>query len=349
MSGPAFNMNLYDEFGWLDMPKILGRPYNFSIICHGRGTGKTYGAVKWTLDNKIPHIYLRRTGPQIDQITRRPEFNPYYKLDPLVCFGKGDGLRAIYHGEQEGDKIIPSGAPLGYVAALSKVANMRGFSGEFIDFIFYDEFIRKKQEKRFPGEDDAFLDFYESVAHNREIEGKGPLRCLLAANSDNMANEIFLRLRLVTIAERMRKTGAEVYEDNKRSLALYIPHNSPISEKKKDTALYKLLGTGDSYAEMSTENEFNKEDFDNVRSLSLQPYNLNCVCGEIAVYKHKSDNTYYISEHVKGSAPVYGVTDIELKRFTIERYYLWLAYLRRRVIFESYIQKLLFEKYFMLS
>lgn len=339
-------MNIYEPAGWLDMAKILNRPFNFNIICHGRGTGKTYGGIKWAIDNNKKHIYLRRTGPQIEQIKKRPEFNPYYKLDKLVCFGKGDNLVPIYHGEDIDGTPRPAGAPFGYLAALSKVAYMRGFSGEEIDFLFYDEFIRKKQEKRFPGEDDAFLDFYESIAHNRELEGMGPLRCLLAANSDNLANDIFLRLRLVTIAEKMRKNGVEVYEDPARSLALYIPKNSPISAKKKETALYKLLGADDSYTEMSTDNEFNKEDFDNVRSMSLKPYDINVVIGELAIYKHKSDNTYYISEHIKGTAPVYGVTEMELKRFTIERYYLWLAYLRRRVIFETYIQKIIFEKYF---
>lgn len=342
-------MNLYDDAGWLDMPKIMQRPYTFNIICHGRGTGKTYGALKYLLSNNILHIYLRRTGAQIDTIKNRREFNPYFPIDSNICFGSGGtngGFCPVYHGVEEDDKLKPSGAPIGYLAALSKVADMRGFSGTQIEWLFYDEFIRKKQEKRFPGEDGALFDLYESIARNKELSGAQPLKCLMAANSDNLANDIFIRLGLVTIAEKMKRRGIEVYEDGKRSLALYIPGNSPISEKKKDTALYKLLGAEDDYTQMATGNEFVNEDLDSIKSLSLKPYNLDCICGEISVYKHKSDGSFYVSEHASGTAPVYNTSDMDLKRFAVERYYLWLAYLRRRVTFEGYIQKLLFERYF---
>ena len=63
-------MGLYDNNGYLDIEKIIRCGQPFIFIVGGRGTGKTYGMLKYVLDNNIPFIYMRRTQAQADIINK---------------------------------------------------------------------------------------------------------------------------------------------------------------------------------------------------------------------------------------------------------------------------------------
>ena len=331
-------MNLYTPDGWLNIPKIMARPFTFNIIIGARGTGKSYGAIKWALDNNLEHIYMRRTANDLDAVIKQQNLNPYFAVDPSLIWGKGGGAGLVpIYGE---DRKIK-----GYGTSLAAVGRVRGFSGNSIDFIFYDEFVRKATEPRRKGEGVAVFDIYESINRNRELIGLAPVKFLAASNSDSLVNDLFVELNLVTPAQRMKEKGLEVYEDPARGIALYMPSNSPISEKKKDTALYRLLGDN-AYAKMALGNEFINEDLTNVESKRLAGYAPLVIVGELCIYKHKSKREYYVTTHKSGTPETYTAAEMDLKRFRRDYAFVWLAYLGRRVYFETYINKCLFERYF---
>lgn len=331
-------MRLYDANGWLDMPKLLTRPFTFNIIIGARGTGKTYGGLKWALDNNINHIYMRRTAGELEAVIKQQKLNPYFEINPALTWGKGGatGLVPVY----DADNNIK-----GFGTSLAAVGRVRGFSGSSIDFIFYDEFVRKATEPRKKGEGTAVFDIYESINRNRELIGLPPVKFLAASNSDSLVNDLFVELNLVTCAQKMKEKGIEVYEDPARGIALYMPNHSPISEKKKDTALYRLLGNN-AYSRMALGNEFINEDLTNVESKRLAGFTPLVIVGELCIYKHKSKREYYVTTHKSGTPETYTAAEMDLKRFRRDYAFVWLAYLGRRVYFETYINKCLFERYF---
>ena len=344
---------MFDNNGYLDFQYIMDHSLTYTFIVGGRGIGKTFGALKYVLDNNVKFIFLRRTQTQIDMI-KNEDLNPFRALESVlgedyatVIKKLNKNITAVYRAEKDADGIYKAcGLPLGYLMALSTIANIRGFDASDVDCLIYDEFIGEKHESKIQHEGTAFLNAIETIARNRELSGRKPLKVIGLSNSNMLANPLFIELQLVTECEKMLKRGQTLKNLPLRDLTLILLNITPISEKKAQTSLYKLAGRDSSFSKMALDNEFTAEEMADIKSLSLKEYRPIVTVGELNIYRHKSRNDYYITGHSSGSPSRYDSSPMELKRFRHDYYYLWLAYLRRAVIFESYIYKVLFEKYY---
>lgn len=337
-------MGIYLKNGYVDIKRILNYRIPFNFIIGGRGTGKTYGALKTAYENDIRFMLMRRTQAQCDLINK-PEFNPY----KAICsdLGADIGIKSIskYNSmiyENMGDDI--ESRTMGYTCALSTISNMRGFDASDVKLLIYDEFIPEKHERALKNEGSAFLNAYETINRNRELKGDDPLQVICMANAFDIANAIFLELGLVGICERMQLKEQELYINKDRGILIALLNTSNISRQKADTALYRI-STG-SYADMALSNDFSYNDSDGIKSQKLTEYKLICTVGEISIYKHKSLRTYYISEHRTGTAPLYKSDEVGLKRYQKNHgLYLYNAYMRNNITFENILTKSLFELY----
>lgn len=344
---------MFDNNGYLDFQYIMDHSLTYTFIVGGRGIGKTFGALKYVLDNNVKFIFLRRTQTQIDMI-KNEDLNPFRALESVlgedyatVIKKLNKNITAVYRAEKDADGIYKAcGLPLGYLMALSTIANIRGFDASDVDCLIYDEFIGEKHESKIQHEGTAFLNAIETIARNRELSGRKPLKVIGLSNSNMLANPLFIELQLVTECEKMLNRGQTLRNLPLRDLTLILLNITPISEKKAQTSLYKLAGRDSSFSKMALDNEFTAEEMADIKSLSLREYRPIVTVGELNIYRHKSRNDYYITGHSSGSPSQYDSSPMELKRFRHDYYYLWLAYLRRAVIFESYIYKVLFEKYY---
>lgn len=343
-------MNLYNNDGYLDIPKIRQLQHEkklpFCFIWGGRGTGKTYGILKDYYETDTRFVLLRRTQTQID-IVMNEQYSPWKPInEDLGCNITSKPVTKNQYGfYDQGPDPEADARFIGYGMALSTISNLRGFSGSDITDIFYDEFIPERHERPIKFEAEALLNAYETINRNRELKGKDPVYMLCAANSNDLANVYFIELNLVTIATRLYESGNDIYIDNERGILLVNVTHSPISARKKDTALYRLSGES-AFSKMSLENDFSKEEIGRIKSERLSEYKPVVTVGELTVYKSKHRNEYYCSTHRSGSVPVYGSGKMDLKRFQKVYYWLWHSYLDNRVIFENYLTQRLFEMYF---
>lgn len=322
-------------------------PFNF--IVGARGTGKTYGSLKYVYEHKIPFLYMRRTQTQADIISK-PDFSPYraYNRDT----GKNITIKPVtkYNAAfydltgRDPESKDPFPDPIGWTAALSTISNVRGADISDAKIMIYDEFIPERHEKPIKKEGDAFFNSYETINRNRELSGDPPLQVLALANSNDLGNPIFLSLGIVRRAEKLRASGQEIYINHREGIGLFILSKTPISEMKQETALYKLT-RGSEFYDMAIENSFNEEK-SKIASRPLTEYKPIVSVGEITIYKHKSNGGYYVSEHKTGAPAEFSAGDINLTRFRRIYNYIWIAYIENRVIFESYICEILLNKYF---
>ena len=345
----------YLNSGYIDFEDLLASDGSaFKILVGARGIGKTFGILKYMLDHDINFIFMRRTQTQVDMV-RTDELNPFKSIE-MVCGPEyqivmkpiNKNMSAIYRTyEVEGEpERIPDEDPTGYMTALSTISNIRGFDASDIDYLIYDEFIGEKHEKPIRAEGLAFLNAVETIGRNRELSGRRPLQVILMSNSTNLANPIFVELKLITPLEKAFKRGQHVVRIPERNISIYNITDSPISQKKAQTVLYQLTGTDSDFAGMALDNSFNKEYTGLVKSQNLKEYKLEVVVGEICIYRHKSARRWYVSEHRSGKPiDTYDSSEIELKRFQHDYYHLKLWYLNRKIFFESYIQQVLFEQY----
>lgn len=342
-------MNIYLPNGYLDIRKILGTNIPFIFIVGGRGTGKTYGALKTIIEDEIQFMYLRRTQSQVD-LVNKPEFTPFKKLNsdhewkigtsPISKYNSG-----FYRQVKEGDAYVNQGAPIGYTGALSTISNIRGFDASDVELMVYDEFIPERHERPIKDEGSALLNGYETVNRNRELNGGKPLQLLCLANANNLANPIFMELNLVRTAENMLKKGREVYISREKGVMMIILTKSKISEQKSETALYRLT-KGSEFERMSIGNEFSREENARIVSRPITEYKPIVTIGEITIYEHKSKHTLYITGHRIGNPPTYSMGDMDRKRFQKQYYWVWDRFLDNEIEFEEFLSVVLLTKVF---
>lgn len=334
-------MNIYDKNGYLDMDKIINLPYAFIFVVGARGIGKTYGALKYAIDNNIKTMIMRRTQQQCDFISKA-QFAPIkticddekieYEVRPLSQSSAGYYI----NGEEK---------PLMVTCALSTISNMRGFDSSDINLIIYDEFIPEQHERLMKNEAEAFFNAYETINRNREINGGKPVKCLCLSNSNDILNPIFVSLKIVDLVGKMAEKRIDYYSDNKRGFAVIMPLNSPISQEKNATALYKLAG--DEFKNMAISNKFENAKSRNVRHMNIAEFKPIAKIGEINIYRHKSMNQYYCTPYLSGVFNlVYGTNDGEINRARRELYFAIVAYASGRMTFETRLTEGLFCKFF---
>ncbi len=344
--------DLYLPIGYLNIPEILKLPVAHIFIIGARGIGKTYGLLEYLVENKVNFLYLRRLQTQLDMIVK-PKFNPFKKLNadkewniyPFSISKSNYGFyNTIYDNVK--NKMVPIDGEdsLGISGALSTFSNARGFDASDVDFIFYDEFVPEEIEARLRGESDAFFNLIETVNRNRELEGKPPCRVVCASNSTDAANAIFMALNLVTPVMKMQSKGEQIRVLKDREIGLIVPAHSPISEAKKETALYKMTA-GTSFSESALENKFVNNNPTSIRQRPLQEYKPLVCVGELCIYRHKSNKRYYVCEHKSGSPDYYHASEKELAIFRKRYPNLQMSVYREMIDYESYACELLFDKY----
>ena len=335
---PALFIMLYLSNGYLDTDKIIEMEYPFIFVIGGRGVGKTYGALRTAVE-KYPGRFqlMRRTQTELDNISNDVN-SPFKVLNS--DFGYGITVKArknhavIYDAEAN---------IMGQMVALSTVSNIRGFDASDIALCIYDEFIPEAHKAPIKNEHLAFLNYYETVNRNRELQGKPPLKMRAFSNANDIMNPLIVGLGLVTPLSKMRQKQRDLYIDKERGYVLIDLINSPISKKKSETALYKFAGEGE-FKDMSINNDFNSP-LSTPKSRPLKEYIPVLSVGEIGLYKHKSIDRYYVSHTKSGTVPRYELSDTELKRLRLNAPWAVLKYFTKKIDFETSTAEILFLRY----
>ena len=318
--------HLYHDSGFLDMGAVLAAPYPFIVVIGARGVGKTYGALKdVAIDHPRTFIYFRRTRAIIE-LLMEPELQPFKRINSDF----GDVIRPKY---KKGIGRFMRGAQLlGYAAALSTFANVRGFDGSDIDVMIYDEFIPEPGEIVRYNSYTALLNAYETINRNRELDGQDPLKLILLSNSDNIYNDIVAGLGIADDLYYMQQTGTAQREKD-TSLLLIRPAAKIFREKKAGTALYQ--SAGEDFKDVALDNRFTLDRPQNIKKRPAKEYIPIAAIAGVCFYKHKSEFKYYASDKLSGSPRTYGPGEAEQKRFFRENPAIWRAYMKSRIDYEN--------------
>ena len=328
----------YPESGYVNIGGILCEGYPFNFICGGRGTGKTYDALRTARNKGIKFIFLRRTQAQADLISKA-EFSIFKPLNEDEGWNIYPERVSKYNSA-----FVENDIQIGYTAALSTLSNMRGFDASDIQLIIYDEFIPEKHERPIKNEAAALWNAYETINRNRELKGIAPVQLLCLANANDITNPVFESLNLIRVADRMQKKGSERWTDDKRGIQLIMLQRSPISRKKGNTVLYNLT-EGSDFSRMSLDNSFNVSR-QHVRPRPLGEYIPVCLIGELCIYRHKSDPRLYCTTHQAGVfSRRFGTSDTDRIYYHRVFCHHWEMYIQNQIDFEDVLSETLFLHY----
>ena len=328
---------IYTSEGWVNWNYIMSQEESLISVVGARGTGKTYGLFKWLTEHRKKFIYLRRLKSQLDEC-RKEAGNPFKKLNsdtgsdirpfPLA------GSVAFRIGDKAGD-IVAVGV------ALSVVANIRGVDYSDFDYIVFDEFISSDGERPIKNEFSAFLNFYETVNRNRELENSKPVTAIMLGNANRISNPYFTGWHCMKRVLKMITGGQMVWRSDDKTRMIVLLLNSPISDRKQDTVLYR--NATDDFIKMALDNAF-RTDETLIKSEPLKEFVHIVSVGEIGIYRHKSQRRYYVSATTSND-PYYDAFGIGLKMFQ-QDYYMFRVYymVNKTVTFESFELELLFRE-----
>lgn len=303
-------MNIYTKEGWLDVPHIAAvadrNNINFIIIIGKRQVGKTFGVLKYEVDENKRFMLTRRVKVELEMLEKNVN-SPFEKIYPgKIIFSKESEYSAAIDRIDEGtDGDIKTRIGIG--TALTTIGNIRGFSaiidGELITDWIIDEFIPEEQVFKVRNEGDAFLNAHTTINGNRELEGQPCLRTWLLANSNNLNSAILEALGITKEVERMSLRGEEVRMLKERGILIILPESKKIVEaRKKVGGLYKAIGGGSKFAKMAYENEFAYNDFSDVRGEPIREYNPYLSIGRITIHLHKNSKRLYVTDKVRARA-----------------------------------------------
>lgn len=327
---------VYDSNGWVNWDYLINQGSAFTMVVGARGVGKTYGLMKYCLDQGRKFIYLRRLKSQLDQCANNAG-NPFKKLNT-------DLNRNIKpKGTQGGVLFDENGEVVALGVALSTVANVRGFDYSDYDMIIFDEAVASDGERPIPHEFNAFLNFYETVNRNRELSGDKPVQAVLLGNANRLTNPYYSGWHFMKTALNMIHGNQMIWRSGDGSRLMVLLLGSKISDQKANTVLYK--NASDGFITMALDNAF-RTDGTNIRSMPIREFNHIVSVGEIGIYRHKSERLYYVSSLTqKGS--FYDSYGMGLKMFQQDYWNLRILYMVNKIVyFESYECELIFREFF---
>lgn len=328
---------IYNPAGWVNWDYLFNQISSFISVIGARGVGKTYGIFKKLIANNEKFIYLRRLKSQLDQCAKI-DGNPFKKLNTdlgtdINPYSSG-GIVTFRKGDKKGE-IVALGV------ALSVVANVRGIDFSDYDYIVFDEFIASDGERPIKNEFAAFLNFYETVNRNRELEGKQPVKCVMLGNANKLANPYFGGWHFMRTALKMIKGNQMVWRSDDKTRMIVLLLESPISTQKQDTVLYK--NASKDFMSMAIDNAF-RTDATNIKSENLKEYKHLVSVGEIGIYKHKSQRKYFVSSVIQ-NVPYYEAFGMGLKMFQNDYMMLKLFYLSyKNIYFENFESEIIFRE-----
>lgn len=337
-------MKLYQSNGYANMPEIIQSETPFILCIGGRGTGKTYGAIKYLLEHGIMFLYLRRTSAQMELVAK-DEFSPIVKIGrdigmELVSEVLSKYAAGVYRA---GDDGKPAGDPMAVIMALSTIANARSYDASSVRVILYDECIPERHERSISHEEEAFLNMYESIDRNRQLAGEQPVKCVCLANANNLEAPILRALNCVRTLDHMRKKKQTQRVDRETGLSIYLLNNSPISAEKRETALYKLtLGKGD-FSDMALSNEFSADNYTDISVRPLGEYIPVAAIGPICLYQHKYTYHWYVSETISGKPEQFDNVLTDRQRFRKKYARSWADYFSKKLVFENVNAKVFYK------
>lgn len=334
-------MNLYSDSGYLNVEEIAKNPAWLKVIIGARQIGKTYGVLKYHLDHDVRHILLRRTTEELDMISGT-ETNPYKVFEPEYHTGIFKAGKFLTVNDYRNDEKIEP--PRGLVLSLAQISHIRGFNGSAYRSIIFDEFIPEKHVHRFRSEGDALLNAYTTINGNRELNGQPPCDLWLLANSNDINSPILDKLNLTDDVIRMRSKQREWIERD--GVLIVQPESSKIIDKRKNTALMRVVDPAGEFYGMAIRNDFSYDLNPLVRSQSIR--NKKPLFGIPPLYAWEGANDVYCcrAEHKQ---EIY--QDTQYGREQLRADYLWIvrAYAAGLVTFSDLRMLALFRQIFKLD
>lgn len=315
----------------------------FQFFLGGRGIGKTYSTLSEQYirakEQGEKYIYLRLTEDEMSLCADKENTtNPYKRINHdkgyNVEFRKISKRLWSIAEYAEDEKILD----IGLAASLLAFKNFRGADFYDYDFIFFDEFIPSESVITTTTMKKAgwlFVNAYETINRNRELEGYAPVKCIFCANSFSLNSPILAEFEIVNVIQGMIRRGQKRYTDKERDIYIELFDAPEVVDAKKQTALYRAMKNNEKFNALALDNKFTDESLVlMIYDVRLRDYKPHIQYGNVCIYVKKSDGSFYAAKRHE-TCP-YKYSESERTRFVSDFYTIYkIAVLEHLIKFDS--------------
>lgn len=270
---------------WYDIKQTLTYNALFNFVYGNRGSGKTYSAKKWCIDDFVKNgkefVYLRRYDTEFKN--NKNFFNSVAGEYKDLSFSV------------KGRKYFINDNLCGYAIALSKSTNLKSNEYPNVNKIIFDEFVIDKGVYHYlTNEVEVFLNLYETIARFRN-----DVRAVFLGNAISEFNPYSLYFNLKMPFNNTVRC--------KNDILVQLVQNEEFINAKKNTRFGKII-SGTPFEKFSVNNEFirdSNKDFISKKSGSSTYFCTFLFRGnKIGVWVDYKMGCYFMSNDVEESNPV---------------------------------------------
>lgn len=241
------------------------------VVWSRRGPGKTYSALRFSYENKIPIIYAKRTNDDVDLICTNNfgvDLSPYVPINrdcntnikPVLI---KKGLGGVYDTFDE--KGVPIGLPFAYITSLNATKSIKGIEASKFDWLLLDEFIPQSGEVVKRAEGSMLLDLYMTILRDRIKRGHEELKLILFANAENISTPITHELEIIDNMMQLSASGkTHLYLPERKILLHHITDEEiPLTPAEEESGIYKAM-KNTVWFNKAFGGEFSQNDFSNI-------------------------------------------------------------------------------------
>ena len=230
---------------------------NVSLIFGGRGTGKTFSLLLHRIEEAIndpqaKFIWLRDSETIVRKLAGKgltPAVEAKHPEIGVNTFKKVEDTYNLIH-----NKGLEDECTLGYLMALSTFHNARGIDFSDVKYIIFDEMMPEEGTIIRRGQGALWLNMYESINRNRELDGLPPVKVIFLSNTNGLYSEILEDFGLSTFVEEMTLKGYKTFQND--DIWIEFLENKEFEEAKSQTLLYRL-SKNQKFNDMALNNRFN--------------------------------------------------------------------------------------------
>jgi len=320
------------------------------VIWSLRGPGKTYSFLRYMIATETKFIYMKRTNDDIDLLCQRGyKGDQSYDPSPFKPINRDfdinirpykirEGLAGFYEFNSDGE---PDGPLLGYALSLNAVAKYKGFDFSECDYICFDEFLALKGQVIKHSEGSLLLNLYMTVARDRMKRGRGDLKLILFANSEDINSPIVTDLEIMDNIAVMNTAGIDMYYDQDRRIFFHHINTEKIDNDFEHMGIYAAM-KNTAWGDIAFTGTFANNDFSNVNRSNLKQYK--CLIHliyrrrDIYIYLNQNNGKWHFTSSKNNAVYFYDLDrENDQKRFYQEfGIDIRLACIENRVTFDKY-------------
>ena len=310
-------------------------------MCYEIGTGKT--KLDAASDSE-KFLYLRRTGVEAETSTSVEaspfkNYNQKEGTEVKSAFSSKMKIGTFYIEDADENKNV-----IGYSAALSTFANLRGVDFSDVSFILFDECIPENKNKHvLKTEGLLLLNMLETINRNRALEGRAEVVLCMLSNPIDLASPLLSQLGFTPVLNNLIMKNQQKYTDRNRSLHIEKLTDHIVSKDKGEKSVLYKFSKGTGFNEQSLSGDFTENDLSLIRSpKNLSEFTCEYSLENIYIYRHKSEESYYISTIRNDPRIRFHVHEAEKFRQAFYWKYKLLV-VDRRVTYDNFNTKVVFE------